>query len=55
MDEVSILIAFVIAILITIMAGIISFIFEVPKQLKRIADALEKENGNGRFRVRERI
>lgn len=25
----------------------ISFIFDVPKQLKRIADALEKENEDG--------
>lgn len=43
------LIAFVIAILITIIAGIISFIFEVPKQLKRIADSLESLNKNKRI------
>lgn len=28
---------------------VFEFIIEVPKQLKRIADALEKENKNGKL------
>ena len=37
------LIAFVLVVSFCVVVQAISFIYDVPKQLKRIADALEKE------------
>ena len=39
---------FLLVVLSVVAGQAISFIFDVPKQLKRIADALEKEKKYGR-------
>ena len=51
MEEVlsMLLIAVVIVCMIIFSSIVFEFIIEVPKQLKRIADALEKENKDGKL------
>ena len=49
MEEVMLLIVAVIVCLIIFSSMVFEFLIEVPKQLKRIADALEKENKDGKF------
>ena len=49
MEEVMLLIVAVIVCLIIFLSMVFEFIIEVPKQLKRIADALEKENKDGKL------
>lgn len=51
MEEVlfMLLIAAIVVCLIIFSSIIFEFLIEVPKQLKRIADALEKENKNGKL------
>ena len=48
MEEVMLLIVAVIVCLIIFLLTVFEFLIEVPKQLKRIADALEKENKDGK-------
>ena len=51
MEEVlsMLLIAVVVVCMIIFSSIVFEFIIEVPKQLKRIADALEKENKDGKL------
>lgn len=49
MEEVMLLIAAAIICLILFLLTVFEFLIEVPKQLKRIADALEKENKDGKL------
>lgn len=51
MEEVLFMLLIVVAIvcLIIFSSIIFEFLIEVPKQLKRIADALEKENKDGKL------
>ena len=43
-----ILFSVILVISIAVIVQAISFIYDVPKQLKRIADALEKEKEDGK-------
>lgn len=45
---IGVLIGVVVGICLAVLAQAVIFIFDVPKQLKRIADALEKEQKDGK-------
>ena len=45
---VGLLLGIAISICFVVLAQAVIFIFDVPKQLKRIADALEKEQKDGK-------